>query len=157
MKRFLFILSAVIIYVVAISTALSYLPFADAPTWFSLLIKAKHPIIIWLKIRHTLIVLACGAMASAYILKCDAEKRYFDAWIIGISSFLFGVIETIIIKYQLCKEIKLPFTWANTSNLLEVTDHLLILFAIPVLVGLFSRFWKNGNKTRSNQDARPDQ
>lgn len=143
MKRFLFILIAVIIYVVVISTALSYVPFADVPTWFRQLFKTKYAIIVWLKIRHTLIVLACGAMAAAYIVKFDAEKRYFDAWIIGISSFLFGVSEMIIIKYQLCKEVELPFTWANTTNLLEVTDHLLILFAIPALVGLFSRFLNN--------------
>ena len=157
MRRFLFILSSVIIYTVAISTALGYLPFADAPTWFRLIFKTKYAILIWFKIRHTLIVLACGVMASACIVKCDAEKRYFDAWAIGISSFLFGVFEAITIKYQLCKEVQLPFTWANTSNLLEVTDHLLILFAIPVFVGLFSKFWKIGNKTRSNQVARPDQ
>lgn len=148
MRRLLFILFAVIIYVVVISTALSYLPFADVPTWFRQIIKTKFAIIIWMKIRHTLIVLACGSVASAYIVKCDAEKRYFDAWIIGISSFLFGVFEAIIIKYQLCKAVELPFTWANTTNLLEVTDHLLILFAIPALVGLFSRFLKNGNKDK---------
>jgi len=152
MIRFILILIAVICYLVAISTALAYLPFASVPEWFKLIFgKNLAATLFWLKIRHTFVVLIIGIIVAFVLTKYDRKRATVDAWIIGVSSATFAVIQVIRIRYGFYEGLGKPVDWSVFLTWAEITDHLLILIAIPLLVLIIDQV----NKEPSNTPLHP--
>jgi hypothetical protein len=125
MKRHLVTLLLAALYVLAVSFALKVVPFDNAPEGFrALFTKSWHGSLMWLKIRHLIIVCLIACLPALLLLRADKGKAQIDAIVIGAITLLWGVF--------------LRWVIAGTAgwSWLEVTDYLTTALAIPVMVAV---------------------
>ena len=123
-----------------------------APEWLKLILGTNlATTLLWMKIRHTFVVLIIGTIIAFMLTKYDHKRATADAWIIGVSSVIFGVIQLIRIRYSFYEGLGQPFDWSVFLTWTEVTDHLMILIAIPLLVAIRNQM----NKETSNTPLHP--
>jgi hypothetical protein len=158
LKRTLIILAMAVTYVVGISYALKYLPFADTPAWIKPLFTSKlHGVLVWMKIRHTVIVVFVSALMSLLLLRFDKKTALFDALAIGTLSVIYGVIFKWVFYYIN----DLPSGGPSIFTLVEVTDYLAVGFVLPVFVAVMRKLtWSqppsnNGEVQDAANDAAP--
>ncbi|WP_136513914.1 hypothetical protein [Geomonas edaphica] len=129
MKRLTVIFLAVVFYLGVISTTLAYLPHVNAPLWLTTLFAKKSAWLVWAKVRHSAVVIIAAALIASFLLKVKKETADSDAWTIGVSATLFGLLQI----YLTFKSFNIPFDWRGFSWV-EATDFLAILIAIPLAV-----------------------
>jgi hypothetical protein len=138
MKRAFIVLTAVLIYVVAVWSVLVSLPFLETPMFLkTLFAKNWQSIIVWMKIRHTFSVVAVGSIVALFLVRYDNQTAKIDALIIGVLS----VVWALFLRLMIGSDISL--TW------IEISDFVAIGLAIPVVVVVVNKVSVMANHHRT--------
>jgi len=140
MKRTLIILAVAVLYVIAVSSALRCLPFADTPELFkSLFTNSCQGAIAWMKFRHTVVVVIISGFLALLLIHYDNRKAQVNAFVVAALAVLWGGV------------FRLAIIGVNNLTWGEITDYITIGAAIPVFVAI-----RNGRSRGINSGARPN-
>ena len=137
MKRHLLTLLLAVLYVLVVSFALRILPFDSAPEAFrALFTKSWHGSLLWLKIRHLIVVCIIACLLALLLVRVDKAKAQVDAIVIGTITLLWGV------------GLRWAIAGATGWSWLEVTDYLTTALAVPVMVAVIGsrHWWERGDE-----------
>lgn len=135
MRRILLIISIAVLYVLAVSLALKYLPSYEAPQFFKLLFtKNSNGSLVWAKVRHFAVVGAVGSLLALSLVRHMKETAQIDGFVIGTLAVTWGFL----------------FRWrmigTSGAGWIEITDYLIIWLAIPLCITILMRLARHSNR-----------
>jgi len=121
MKRTLIILAVAVLYVIAVSSALRFMPFADIPVLLkSLFTSSWQGAIAWMRFRHTIIVGIIGGLLALFLIHYDNRKAQINAFVVAVLAILWGgVFRLAIIGVN-------NLTWGEITDYITQLSHMAI-------------------------------
>jgi hypothetical protein len=136
-KRILVVLLATVLYILAVSAVLIFLPFDATPDFVAALFAKKiNAFLFWAKLRHLTVAVVVAALVAWGLVRQDARHAQLNSVFIGVLSMLFGMF------------LRVHVAGGMSVGVVEVTDYLTIGLAVPALVAVVN--WKH---SRSNGDV----
>lgn len=142
-----FAVALIVCYALLLWVALRYMPFDDAPTWFKTLFEPKwRGVLIWIKIRHTAVVLTVAVPIASAIIKLFKAKKLLVGAIIGMSMAISSEVInfSFSLQFQLSKDVASYISMRVHDSIIPLwvplSDFLVIAGAIPLFVWLITQY-----------------
>lgn len=154
LNKIIVIIAIAICYSVLLSLALMYVPFDNPPTWFKSLFNKKWQASLgWIKIRHTLIVLAVSIPIGFTIVKVFKSRALLIGLLVGVLPAIYSEILNYIysIKLEIINDASFYlYSRVNSESIpfwIPLSDFIVIAGAVPAACLIIAKIKRMHNNS----------